>query len=56
MEALCSDADCGECVLLLAEVVLMRPGTDTARSGRGPIATPTTAHYFYMMIWNRLID
>lgn len=44
-----------KCVLLLAsaEVVLMSPGTDTAGSGHGPI---TTAHYFYMMIWNRLRD
>lgn len=44
-----------KCVLLLAsaEVVLMSPGADTAGSGHGPI---TTAHYFYMMIWNRLRD
>lgn len=48
-----SDEDQRESVLLLPStgVVLMSPGTDTAGSGHGPTET---AHYIYMMIWDRL--
>lgn len=41
-------------LLASAEVVLMSPGTDTAGSGRGPITTPSRAHYFYMMIMEQI--